>query len=415
MNTPLREEDVIYDWNVRGHTVTPPMRTTSLHDETLRDGVQSPSVKDPDDEHKLRIMRLLDDLGVQSMSVGLPGAGARQYKTGELLVTAMRDEGRTIRPATAARTLAADIEPVVELSNRLGVPIEVMAFLGSSPIRMITEKWEEDRLEKLTRDAMAICRKGGVPASFVTEDTIRSRPSTLRRLFTAAIEEGATRLVLCDTVGHATPNGVMNLVHWTVALLEGLGVRDRVQIDWHGHNDRGHALPNALVAIEAGCDQVHGTILGVGERVGNTSLDQLLVNLKLLGLHQGDLHKLDELVHLVSDATDVEIPVNYPVFGRDAFRTATGVHAAAVVKAKKQGLTWLEDKVYSGVPASWFGLDQKIEIGHMSGTSNITCWCLERSIEPTEPVVKAIWDAAKRSNRVLEEEELMEVVRGASA
>lgn len=247
--------------------------------------------------------------------------------------------------------------------------------------------------------------------SFVTEDTTRSHPTMLRRLFDAAIEEGATRLILCDTVGHATPSGVHNLVEWADAHLRGLGVRDRVKLDWHGHQDRGLSLPNTLSAIEAGCDRVHGCILGIGERVGNTSLDQLLVNLKLLGTESADLTLLAELVDLVSEHCGVPIPVSYPVFGRDAFRTGTGVHAAAVIKAQQKGDAWLADRIYSGVPASWFGRRQEIEIGHQSGVSNVRYWLQCRGIECDEAVVQAIFEAAKRTDRMLSDQEVMEIVR----
>ena len=253
--------------------------------------------------------------------------------------------------------------------------------------------------------------EGGIPASFVTEDTIRSHPTTLRRLFTAAVEEGATRLVLCDTVGHATTNGVFNLVHWTHDLLIGLGKRAEVKLDWHGHNDRGFALPNALYAIEAGADRIHGCVLGVGERVGNTSLDHLLVNLKLLGVEHRDLHALSELCELVSRACHWPVPANYPVFGEDAFRTGTGVHAAAVIKADRKGDNWLADRIYSGVPASWFGREQEIAVGHMSGESNVRYWLAHRGIEVQDELVKAIFAKAKRSSSLLSDDEIFDVVR----
>lgn len=406
----MDERDVIYDWNVEGHAISPPMKRIEVHDETLRDGIQSPSVHDPSIEEKMEIVRLLARVGVDSTNVGLPGAGPRAVEDSQKLVELIRDEKLPIRAGCAARTHANDVRPIVEISQRTGVPVEAMMFLGSSPIRMYAEGWDDDRLERLTRDAVRMAKEGGIPASFVTEDTVRSHPRTLRRLFTAAVEEGATRLVLCDTVGHATPNGVFNLVHWTHDLLSGLGVRDQVKLDWHGHNDRGHALPNALYAIEAGCDRVHGCILGVGERVGNTSLDHLLVNLKLLGVEHRDLHGLAELVDLVSRATKVPIPYNYPVFGADAFRTGTGVHAAAVIKAQRKGDHWLADRIYSGVPASWFGRHQEIEIGHMSGESNVRFWLDSRGIDANDDLVKAIFQLAKTKNALLSEREVVAFV-----
>jgi 2-isopropylmalate synthase len=404
------EQDVIYDWNLKGHTVRPPIRKVQVHDETLRDGIQSPSISDPSLDHKMEIVRLMDRCGVDSVDVGLPGAGKRATEDSQRLVEMIRDEDLKIIPGCAARTVRADIDPIIEISQKTGVQLEAMMFLGTSPIRMYAEAWTEKRLEEFTRSAMRTAVRGGLKASFVTEDTTRAHPRTLRRLFTAAVEEGATRLVICDTVGHAWPTGVHNLVHWVRDMLIGLGVEDEVALDWHGHDDRGFALINALAAIEAGVDRVHGTVLGIGERVGNTSLDHLLVNLRLLGIETGDLSALGELCELCAKACNWPIKPDYPVFGRDAFRTGTGVHAAAVIKAEAKGDQWLADRVYSGVPASWFGRRQEITIGFMSGVSNVKYWLRSRDIEPNEHMVKAILDRAKSTTTVLTDTEIHEVV-----
>lgn len=405
------DSGVIYDWNVEGHVVTPPMRAVEFFDETLRDGIQCPSVTDPGIDQKKSVIRLLNGLGIEHIDIGLPGAGPRAVADVIELATVIRDEGMSIKPACAARTHPNDIRPVIEASQKVGINIEVMAFLGTSPIRLYTEGWDEALLEKRTRAAVRMSKEAGLTCTFVTEDTVRSHPATLRRLFTAAIEEGADRLCLCDTVGHATPNGVFNLVHFTKDLIRGLG--SDTTVDWHGHNDRGFGLGNALSAIEAGADRVHGTILGVGERVGNTPLDLLLVNLRLLGVIDRDLNALADLVRLVSEACVVDIPVNYPVFGKDAFRTGTGVHAAAVIKAIKKGDAHLADLVYSGVPASWFGLEQDIVVGHMAGDSNIIYWLTSRGFEPTAELVGRIRQAAKSTNRLLEEDEIRQIVHSA--
>lgn len=402
-------DEVIYDWNVRGHALSPAMRRVQLHDETLRDGIQSPSVTDPSIEDKATILRLLAKVGVDNVNVGLPGAGTRAVEDVTHLVEIARDEKLGVGIGCAARTHPADIRPILDIAERTGVPIEVMTFLGSSPIRMYAEDWEEERLEQLTRTAVRLGTEAGLPVSFVTEDTIRSQPRTLRRLFEGAVEEGATRLVLCDTVGHATTNGVFNLVHFAEDVLLGMGMRDQVKLDWHGHNDRGHALTNALYAIEAGADRIHGTILGIGERVGNTSMDQVLVNLKLLGVIDRDLSDLAALVQKVSEAVEWPIPWNYPVFGRDAFRTATGVHAAAVIKALNKGDAHLADQVYSGVPASWFGRSQEIAIGFMSGESNVRYWLKHRGLPDDDALVRAIFQAAKEGSELLSDDEILAI------
>ena len=407
----MTHDAIIHDWNLDGPAAVLP--AVELHDETLRDGLQSPSVTDPDLDQKLQILRLLDGLGVDTADLGLPGAGDRARQDIEALIRLIRDEGLRIRPTVACRTHPADIQPAAEIAQRLGVQVEAMMFLGTSPIRLYAEDWDEERLERLTRDSMRQAVRSGLGATFVTEDTVRSKPDTLRRLFSAAIEEGATCLILCDTVGHATPDGARNLVRWTLRLLRELGVEDRVKVDWHGHNDRGLALVNALAAAEAGAHRLHGTMLGIGERVGNTALDQLLVNLRLIGADERDLSGLYELARLVSAATETPIPVNYPVLGDDAFRTATGVHAAAVIKAKRKHDDWIADRVYSGVPARWVGRDQEIAVGFMSGASNVRFWLESHAIEPTEARVQAILDRAKQTKKLLSETELREIAAGA--
>ena len=404
----MEQDKIIYDWNLEGDRHSPPMRRVEFFDETLRDGIQCPSVSDPPIEKKMKILRLLDKIGVDAADISLPGAGAHAVEHCRILVEMIRDEGLNIRAAAAARTHPNDIRPIIDIAEKTGVPIEVYAFLGSSPIRLFTEGWDEDKLEKLTRDAAQMTRKAGLPFAFVTEDTVRSHPSTLNRLFRAAIEEGATRLCVCDTVGHSTPNGVFNIIHFTKNLIRTMNTDTKV--DWHGHSDRGFGLVNALYAIEAGADRVHGTILGIGERVGNTPLDLLLMNLKLLNVIDTDLSALSDLVKVVAEATDWDIPVSYPVFGRDAFRTGTGVHASAVIKALKKGDMMLADQIYSGVPASWFGRKQEIEVGPMSGNSNIIFWLQQHNMEATEARIHLIRTAAKATNRVLSEAELLTIV-----
>ena len=409
----LDEAEVIYDWNVRGEDQSPPRRPIAVFDETLRDGVQCPSVTDPSIEAKMEMVRLMARLGVHHVDIGLPGAGPRAVADCTVLAEMIRDEKLPILAACAARTHANDIQPIIGISQKVGLPIEVMAFLGSSSIRLYAEGWDEDLLEKRTRDSVRLAKRANLPCTFVTEDTIRSAPTTLRRLFTAAIEDGADGLCLCDTVGHATPSGVNNLIRFARNVVTGLGTNTR--LDWHGHNDRGYGLSNAIVAVEAGVERVHGCVLGVGERVGNTPLDLLMVNLKLMGWLDQDLSAMAELVDVTSKACAVPIPVSYPVFGKDAFRTGTGVHAAAIIKAITKGADWLADRVYSGVPASWFGRRQEIELGHMAGDSNIIFWLKQRGYEPAPPLISAIRDLMKSTNRVLEEEEILVVVRSVRA
>jgi 2-isopropylmalate synthase len=350
------------------------------------------------------------------VDLGLPGAGHRAQQDVERLLRLIVEEKLDIVANCAARTMEADIAPIVDISQRVGVPIEVTAFVGSSPIRAYAEDWHVDKLKELTRAAIEFTVRHGLPASFVTEDTTRSHPSTLDVLFRTAIDAGATRLVLCDTCGHATPDGTRNLLNFTKGLLRAMDVETRVALDWHGHNDRGHALTLALFALEWGVDRVHGCGLGIGERVGNTAMDLLLLNLYLLGLldtRRHDLSCLVEYVEKVSEYTGVPIHPSYPLSGRDAFRTATGVHAAAVIKAENKGDLELADRVYSAVPARVFGRQQEIEIGHYSGKSNIIRWLQGRGYEPANELVDRIFEAAKSTDHTLTESEVKAIIDGA--
>src|SRR5438128_1235903 len=397
-------EDLIYDWNRIEPSLHAPDRHIGFDDETLRDGLQSPSVCEPPIEKKIALLHLMDALRIDTADIGLPGAGGTHAAGVERLAREIADKKMKIRPNCAARTLRSDITPIVEISQRVGIPIEACTFIGSSPIRFYAEEWTLDKLLKLTEDAVTFAVSEGVPVMFVTEDTTRADPETIRALYTTAIRCGARAVCVCDTVGHATPDGARAVVRFVKNIIQEQG--EEVRLDWHGHQDRGLGVINSIAAIEGGANQVHGSALGVGERVGNAPMDQLLVNLKLMDWIDNDLTRLREYCEKAAEACRWTIPLNYPVFGRDAFRTATGVHAAAVIKSYKKGDTELADLIYSGVPAGQFGLKQVIEIGPMSGKSNVVFWLETRGLEVSEDRVTRIYYRAKQSTSVLSEEEL---------
>jgi 2-isopropylmalate synthase len=403
------EAQLIYDWNTVD-APPKPAQPVAIHDETLRDGIQGPSVRDPDIEHKLRFLHLADELGVGSIDLGLPGSGPRAVADVERLAQEIRDQRLRIKALCAARTLEVDIRPVVEISQRVGIPIEVAAFIGSSPIRQYAEGWTIEQMVDNTRKAVRFARQNQLPVLYVTEDTTRAQPETLRQLFGTAIEEGAARVAVCDTVGHSTPDGARAVVRYVRRMLDEM--KPGVGLDWHGHSDRGLGVINSIEAAVAGADRIHGCALGLGERVGNAHLDLLLVNFRLMGWIDTDLSKLREMGDVIAEGTGMAIPANYPVLGRDAFRTATGVHAAAVIKAMRKGDDWLANRVYSGVPAELFGREQVIEIGPMSGESNVVFWLEQRGIEPRPELVKTVLDAAKQRHGLLSEADVLLIVDG---
>jgi 2-isopropylmalate synthase len=376
-----------------------------LDDETLRDGLQSPSAIDPPIEKKRELLHLMNSLGIDTADVGLPGAGPRAESDVEALCREIATAKLAIDANCAARTIVKDIDPIIRVTQKTGVPIETCLFIGSSPIRQYAEGWDEEFLVRQSTEAIAYAVKHGLRVMYVTEDTTRALPSTVSRLYSEAVRAGASRVCVADTTGHATPDGARRVVRFVRGVLDEAGGA-HIGIDWHGHRDRGLGLVNGLAAFEAGATRVHGTALGIGERCGNAEIDLLLVNLKLLGWINRDLTALGEYCRVASEALGRPVPANYPVVGQDAFETATGVHAAAVIKAFKKGDAWLADRIYSGVPAGEFGFRQSIRIGPMSGKSNVIFWLESHGVEPTDERVDRIYGAAKESNRLLKDGEI---------
>jgi 2-isopropylmalate synthase len=367
MSADMRIEDLIHDWN-RAAGSFRPTRPLQFDDETLRDGLQSPAVSDRTLDLKMDLVERMDRLGIHTATLGLPGAGGRPREDILSLAKHLANKRLRIGANVACRTVVSDIEPVVEMTQKAGIPIEVCAFIGSSYIRQYAEDWTLDRMLQNTREALSFARKHDLPVMYVTEDTTRARPDTVKALYSEAIELGARRLCVCDTVGHATPQGARAVVRFVRELAD---QHDKnLGVDWHGHRDRDLGIANCLAAIEGGADRIHGTALGVGERAGNAPMDLLLVNCKLLGWIDNDLTTLPEYVAAAAKALEVDISHNYPVLGTDAFETGTGVHAAAVIKAFRKGDVALADSVYSGVPAHMVGLEQRIAVGPMAGRSN---------------------------------------------
>ncbi|HEY7792136.1 MAG TPA: LeuA family protein [Vicinamibacterales bacterium] len=400
------QHSLIYDWNRIGRPqgVAP----IALDDETLRDGLQSPSVCTPSIDQKIEILHLIDGLRIDTADIGLPGAGPHVVRDVERLAREIAESRLRVAPNCAARTVIADIVPIVEISQRVGIPIECCAFIGSSPIRQYAEDWTIEWLERRTDEAIGFAVREGLKVMYVTEDTTRADPDSLRRMFLTAIRAGATRLCIADTVGYATPAGTRAVVQFVASVIKESGAD--IGIDWHGHRDRDLAIANCLAAIDAGATRLHGSALGVGERVGNAPMDTLLVNLVLEGYIERDLTTLPAYCEAVSRACGLNIPANYPVIGSDAFRTATGVHAAAVVKAFRKGEPDLVDSVYSAVPASMVGRGQLIEIGPMSGKWNVVFWLEQHGFTPDERLVDRIFLRAKQATRTLTLDEIRAII-----
>jgi 2-isopropylmalate synthase len=407
----VTRDKLIYDWNVQGDYPAKPPQRIQLNDETLRDGLQSPSAATPTLDEMVAHLHNCADVGIHALNIGLPGAGPKVVEQVETLAREIRDAKLPLYANCAARTVEADIRPIAEVSQKIGIPIEAATFIGSSSIRMEVENWDLEFLLKCVTDAITFAKKEGLPSMFVTEDTVRATPETIRALYGTAIDLGADRIVVCDTTGHITPWGVKNLLGFIFELIDEKGVRGKVEVDWHGHMDRGLGVNNNIAALEAGADRLHGTALGIGERAGNAPLDLTMVNLKLMEWIDQDLTGLGRYVAHGAKICGFDIPSTYPVFGSDAFETGTGVHAAAVIKALKREDSWLANRVYSGVPADEFGLHQKIGIGPMSGKSNVIFWLESRAYDADPALVDAIFDACKTCRKMMTDDEIEAIVR----
>ncbi len=412
----MSDNTLIYDWNTIEYDI---QRNPANHphdvwfdDETLRDGLQSPSARNPTIEEKIELLTYMERLGLQKVDLGLPGAGPFHREHISAMLSHINEQSFNIRPGAAVRTLMGDIEPLVEMQAKHEMEIQASAFLGTSPIRQYTEGWTMEKLMSTMEKAVSFAVENDVPVMFVTEDTTRSKPEDVKMIYQRAMELGVRRICVCDTCGHVTPNGVKKLLHFIdEEVIKDAGYhRSDIEVNWHGHQDRGLGVANNIAAVEAGADVIHGTALGVGERAGNAPLDQTLVNLKLMGVIDNDLSLLDEYVRKANEYIEVPLPRNYPVFGNDAFETGTGVHASAVIKAMRKGDDWLADRVYSGVPAGDFGLKQIIRIGHMSGRSNIIWWLEQNGIDADENLVEHLFEVAKQQKRNMLDSEIFDAI-----
>lgn len=396
---------LLHDWN--GAERTTQECPAELLDDTLRDGLQNAAVRQPSAPERAELLHLMPPIGIQAVNLGLPGSSALAFEGALRLCREVADQRLPLAMAVAGRTLEHDMRAIVELRDRAGVALEGHAFVGASALRAKVEGWDLELLKRRTHAALDVLVRAGIPAVFVTEDTTRTGPDTLRGLFGVALDAGATRFCLCDTVGQATPEGVRRLVGFTRAYFAERNAS--VAIDWHGHNDRGLALANALAALDAGAHRVHATALGVGERVGNVPMELVLLNLALDGRRPLKLQPVAEYCRRSAEVLAWRIPPNHPLVGENAFRTATGVHASAIAKAGKLS-AWAADRVYGAVPAAALGREQEICIGAMSGTANVVFWLERHGIAVEEPLVRAILERARAADHILSEEEILGMV-----
>ncbi|GAA3600536.1 hypothetical protein [Kribbella ginsengisoli] len=382
--------------------------SVTFFDETLRDGIQAPGVATPTVDQKIELMELIHRTGIRAADLGYPGSSpAALSECHEMAASAAPD----MAVCFAGRTHPTDVRAICEIAQRSGRPVDAYIFIGVSPIRQYVEEWDADFIMRTIRAAGRECQRGGAEFVLVLEDAVRCTREVLSAIFAVALDIGVGRLALCDTVGAAAPAAAADLIRWTA---EYFTSRDHaVALDWHGHNDRGLALANSMAALAAGCDRVHGTILGVGERAGNTAIDQLIVNSWLDGGRQYDLQALSEYGTYASEVLRFDVPSNYPALGRDVFKTSAGIHAAAILKAHEKQDEEAKDSVYSSIPARLLGREQEVVIDSSAGASNVKYWLAVRGLQADDAAIRQVLTAAKSQRHPMNDEEVRQALDNA--
>jgi 2-isopropylmalate synthase len=380
----------------------------SFFDETLRDGIQAPTITAPSLEQKVQIVDHMMAAGIRSADLGFPSSGPVAARECLELARYVAARGHPMSVAYAGRTHPSDIRPICEIAQRAGISVDAYLVIAVSPIRQYVEDWDTDFIVRNIRVAAQECRLGGVEFVLVLEDATRCTPEVLASVYDEAIDVGVRRVALCDTVGVAVPSGTEAIIRWSARYFCERGYP--VAFDWHGHNDRGLAVINSLTALASGCERVHGTVLGVGERAGNSSIDQLLVNSHLDGHGHHDLMALRRYCEYASAVLGFEIPRNYPAMGQDVFTTSAGIHAAAILKAHEKADALVKDSVYSSIPASNLGREQEVLIDSASGVSNVKYWLGVRGRQCDDESIEKVLRVAKANGRPLNDGEIERIL-----
>jgi 2-isopropylmalate synthase len=406
-----QDPDIWFNWN--NLRIEAPLQklpySGTIFDETLRDGLQAPYVHAITPEQKLSIVDHMVRCGVRSADLGFPGSGPAAQRECAKIAKYIVANGYPLQQAYAGRTHPADIHAICEIAQEAGVGVDAYIFIGVSPIRQYVEDWNIALIQSNIRKSVAECEREGVEFVLVLEDTVRCTPEVLERVYDVAIDTGVRRVTLCDTVGAALPSGTASLIHWSNYYFSYHG--HPVTFEWHGHNDRGLALINSLTALALGCDRVHGTILGVGERAGNAALDQLMINTHLDRHGRYDLTALRDYCEHAASALGVSIPQNYPAMGRDVFKTSAGVHASAIMKAHEKGNTSVKDAIYSSVPASLLGRGQEVLIDASSGANNVKYWLTINGYrKDNADAIKKVLIMAKAGHGPLSDDQIRRII-----
>ena len=387
--------EYLYSWNRLDREQ---YRRVRIEEDT-RDALQSARAVQPSTLQRKKLLDLSAKVGVHFAFLGFPAASRREADQCVALVEHIATQRLEIEPVLMARALESDIEPILGIRERSSRDVTADIFIGTSGLRLKVEGWTLDAMLGKIRKAARFASENDLNFRISLEDSTRTAPDELAKSARAAIDAGAKAIILCDTVGDCLPSGASRTTAFVMELIERAGAD--VDVGWHGHNDKGLSLANALASIEAGASIVSGTFTGMGERTGNIPLEQMILILSEAGNEMYDLRYLTRACELFCLSSRIEMAPGLPIVGRDAFSTSTGTHAAAIRKARAMGRDF-EDLVYSAVSAGALGRAQTLLIGPNSGRGAICAVLEEMSIPATDRTVGLVLHHCKENDRCLE-------------
>lgn len=318
------------------------IRNFQIVETTLREGEQAPNVHFTTDQ-KLEIARALDDFGVEYIELTSPMASEQSFADARRICSL----GLRAKILTHVRCHLTDVQRAIDT----GVDGINMLFGSSEWLRRYSHGRDIDQIIEQATDVAAYVKRSGVEIRYSNEDAFRTAPADLLRIYQAVDAIGVNRVGLADTVGIATPLQVHNVV---------AAVADVVQadIEFHGHNDTGCAIANALMALEGGASLIDVTVLGIGERNGITPLGGLIARLYAIDralVQKYQLRQLAELERRVAAMIGMEVPMNNYITGGGAFYHKAGLHTNAVLRNPRS---------YEIFDPDDFGMHRTIEVGH---------------------------------------------------
>ncbi|MBD2342705.1 LeuA family protein [Anabaena subtropica] len=346
-------------------------RQVNIFDTTLRDGEQAPGYSMTVDQ-KVKLAEELESLGVNTIETGFPMSSPVDFEATQAICRTLKKA----QPCGFSRTVSKDIEACAKAMADATNPQIELATVASDIHMIYKRNMNRAQVVKEAIDGISCARSLGFQdISLGLEDATRGDMEFMKKLIGEAIEHGITAIAVPDTVGCCLPDEFYSLVK---QLREFVG--DNIRISIHCHNDMGLAVANSIAGIKAGADEVQTTLCGIGERAGNTSLEELIsvLNTKretLYKVHSIVSHKLVEACHLLREILDLPIPYHKPIVGRNAFASEAGMHQQGLMKHRFT-YEWLQAEDYGATPL--------MMIGRHSGRNIIRNMLLQKGIKNIE-------------------------------